>query len=731
MYGRFPVAPPPSTPLHFQRFNPAQAKLDMFNAIKYAPQNDFLRLLDSALGRGAKLNELDPDNLDVLSLAVKTDQPEKMQILLAKGARLPEIPESGKGLLMEAASHCGEKMIALLIDVLEISPTGWDKHEQTALHYAAKAGNKIAARALLMRGADPDDLSGSMDARELATYFAGMNEVTGKNVTPLMLATAKSDSDMIELLQEYDADPHIGVCLPLTIAMKNDNAEIMSLLIKGGADPFHATDANGKSLLKNAIINGCSIVTLRLIANRIPIATSNSGENTAIGNAVCMGNTQAVALLLASGYNLEDQQPNNNTIWDIAEALENADTMLDILAASRSDTWENSDNKKIIALLARLPTLAKSPADLASAGLFQTLLTTIRQPLYAATVTNNAGVIPCNAQLSLLAAYFLAACKPMRKESAIIRTLDKQQESADTRWIEAISGKKSRQAGSLLKAADSLMQTMREKLSQLITQDYFLNCGVECPDEVRLQTFINNKLCAEDGFPDEISAAVTSSWHQAAKKTIAWHIAPDSLDHANRFVTHMAASLLEIQLAQTEALDDTLLSECKNLLLEKLDEQARPLITFCANPVIWLRNHENRNNLKPVEPHELTNTIQIELGLPRSLCNSIVEGWSRTINQARNSNAWRTTADLQRLLEKLMARVLTELFQAQSNKEAGADFPVPAARRMQLLAWCEQAVPQTEIALIHPPRNRLAENHLRRPAEAEAPDAPPAKKPRL
>ena len=88
-------------PLH----NPAQANTDMFNAIQYARDEDFLKLLETALSHGASIDALNHTNFDVLTVAVNANQPNKIQSLFAKGAKLPVVSNDGKDLLMIAAEQ--------------------------------------------------------------------------------------------------------------------------------------------------------------------------------------------------------------------------------------------------------------------------------------------------------------------------------------------------------------------------------------------------------------------------------------------------------------------------------------------------------------------------------------------------------------------------------------------------------------------------------------------------
>ena len=714
--------------------NQAQAIVDMFNAISYARDEDFLKLLETALSQGASIHALDPSNSCVMRVAVLANQSRKIQTLFAKGATLPEVPENGKDLLMEAAENGSAELIYELIAVTGLDINYADDKGQTALHYAVQSGNKETAEALLFHHADVNAGSNSMNTTELQEYFGNHPEVNDGNITPLMIATAKSDSEILKLLLKNEANPHRGSCLPLTIALHKDNPALISLLLEHGADPFYCNDANGKSTLKNGIALNKSIESLRLIAKHIRTVNIFGGCSSSLGIAVQNSNEKAVALLLASGYKPENQHPENETIWDLGAKQEKAEGLLSILAASRSDNWEQADITFVNTLLSELPRLSTDPADLASEGLFPEIFTPILPQLSASTAIQIGSALPTREQLTLLAAIALSYFATMKADSDAPGATANQNMPPDVQWIAEIPNKKARQIKLLLSAVEKKIWAMHETLTQVLPLDFFQDCVNNAPEGANLSSFIRDKLRVEGGIPDAIAGAIGNAWKKSAEKNLSWGIAQDSLDDANRFVMHMAASMLEIYLDNIDTKGKALLAECKIFLMGKLHQQARPLTSFCTNPVVWLRNQENRRDLRPVNVAALTRSMEIELGLPPTLCKEIVEGWSLALRQAQRSKTWRTPAELQGELARSLAQAIARIMQAGAATHPSADFPVPSSSRVQLLAWCGQADVPIDISLTSQTiqANPNNPNHvLRRPAEAEAPGAPPAKKPRI
>ena len=126
----------------------AQQKL--YDAILFANERDFPKLLDKALRDGARLDTAFANGDGVLEVAVRRGNVRIAQLLMAKGADTQDINMNQVDVLMQAAKYGHADMVAYLIDFNFIVPTYADVHGQTALLYAVKAGHKEAVQALLL-----------------------------------------------------------------------------------------------------------------------------------------------------------------------------------------------------------------------------------------------------------------------------------------------------------------------------------------------------------------------------------------------------------------------------------------------------------------------------------------------------------------------------------------------------------------------------------------------------
>lgn len=105
------------------------------------------------------------------------------------------------------------------------------------LYASIKPNNINLARALLARGADPNRLSTDRD-------LASKND----QVTPLFSAVQKQQTELVKLLLDYGANPHMivpagdGISTALQFALEREGGEpqIAEMLIKAATEATHA-----------------------------------------------------------------------------------------------------------------------------------------------------------------------------------------------------------------------------------------------------------------------------------------------------------------------------------------------------------------------------------------------------------------------------------------------------------------------------------------------------------
>mgnify|MGYP000075882569 CR=1 FL=1 len=205
---------------------------------------DFARI-DYLLERGADINANDTNGLTPLMNAVKGGNYELVKRLLAHDADADALDNDHWTALMHAAWLNEPKMIRTIaagygakVDLIE------KLSHNTALGLAVQKGKTLAVVALLDSSANPNITMGK------AEY------------TPLMLAANLGHLPAAQVLLQYKAEVDMansGGVTALMIAAANDNADLFSLILKSGADPF-LKNGQGKTAFDIATRRGAEQV---------------------------------------------------------------------------------------------------------------------------------------------------------------------------------------------------------------------------------------------------------------------------------------------------------------------------------------------------------------------------------------------------------------------------------------------------------------------------------------
>jgi hypothetical protein len=228
-----------------------------------------------------------------------------------------------------------------------------------------------------------------------------------------------------------------------------------------------------------------------------------------------------------------------------------------------------------------------------------------------------------------------------------------------------------------------------------------------------------NKLIADIGIPFNISESIATIWSQAAQWCVDWHVAPHSINDANRFLAHLSKNLFNKNFFSSHSNEESLQNHCITLIADELGNSTNPLSIFCKNPVAWLRKFENRSNLRAVNGNELANALQIELGLHIATCQAISTAWSTTIDLARQSRQWRNPVELEIFLGLALAPQMENCI----NDEFAYRI-VPEYDREKLSQWIESVINQ--VAQVD-----FQVSGRKRPPSGDPEGTPPAKEARV
>jgi ankyrin repeat protein len=258
-----------------------------FSSLMFAAQQGDLETTHVLLNAGAELDARTPDGVSAL--------------LIASGS--VDGSTSGQFTIVNPSGH---EAVALLLLDRGADPNATDAFGITPLHAAVRNDRRELARALLMRGANPN-------ARLL------------KPRPGIMFG------DVDERLWDPGATP-------LVVAAKAANVELMKLLVAHGADPS-LTSTDGTTALMAAAgvarTEGQTMVTperaleAAMLALRLgnPIDSVRSDGWTALHGAAYNGADVVVRFLAESGATLDVRDKEGRTPLSIAEGAKVKDTI--------------------------------------------------------------------------------------------------------------------------------------------------------------------------------------------------------------------------------------------------------------------------------------------------------------------------------------------------------------------------------------------------------------------
>jgi ankyrin repeat protein len=152
------------------------------SALHLAAELDNSRAVGMLLAKGADLNIRDRDGDTPLHSAIRSGSTRAANALIASGADVNSANSEGvRPLMIAATKQNGHYLVsALLSRGAKINAT--DRSEDTALHYAAQAGNLQSVRVLLTAHADPSRVDQrGCTAEELAERFSQHSVATFLN----------------------------------------------------------------------------------------------------------------------------------------------------------------------------------------------------------------------------------------------------------------------------------------------------------------------------------------------------------------------------------------------------------------------------------------------------------------------------------------------------------------------------------------------------------------------
>ena len=273
-----PVTAKPNAPLDLATTEQAEWMRVALNG----STTELKKLLDEKMSPDAKTAA----GTTALMLAAR--DPEKVKLLLARGADVNARATTGITALMVAARYRGNAEVVRLLLQKGAKPNadGEVRNDSSAFFFAVIAGDVQTAQVLLAAGA-------KLDHKMKILGFAP--------VTPLIAITGNNDAAMTEFLLSKGANPNEGDgdnITPLAWAVIANRAEVMQALLKGGADINHVDKLGMTPLLYAASIDfGDTVMLEKLIAAGADVKAKNKQGQMALDLARAFNYAKAASLL--------------------------------------------------------------------------------------------------------------------------------------------------------------------------------------------------------------------------------------------------------------------------------------------------------------------------------------------------------------------------------------------------------------------------------------------------
>ncbi|KAF2903365.1 hypothetical protein ILUMI_02821, partial [Ignelater luminosus] len=260
--------------------------------------------LNSAISKGANLNERDKFGSPPLHTAVKLQKPEMVRILLENGAHKNITDNDGRTALHWSVIH-GNLNISKLLVSYEIDVNVVDLHKRTALHHSI----------ISCRQHQTEIVS------ELSNTDFNLRDFY--HMTPLLLAADYGYTECVNLLLELGVavdQKNKSKMTALHYAASNGYIDMVKLLLSKGAD-INSKTTNGATPLILSSRQGHSNIVSFLLNQNADVQTKDSRGRSALYWATRGGNKETITLLINKEANLKanilcaaSQYTDKNTI---------------------------------------------------------------------------------------------------------------------------------------------------------------------------------------------------------------------------------------------------------------------------------------------------------------------------------------------------------------------------------------------------------------------------------
>lgn len=255
-------------------------------------QSDFNAVKLLVKDFGADLNVMDQWGQTPLFMCIKSNEPLIAEYLLSYGAD-PDATSYQSLTPLQLASQQGDlNLVQSLVKYGADLDVSENKHQESALIFAARKGHTAIVDFLIKSGANPDltDHLGHSalyeayehdhwDCVETLVKGGGDSSVLNSNFSVLSQAARYGRVDLVRELLDFGMDPNIPDPQgqrPLTLAVENNFYTIAESLLMAGADPNIIDPLSGQTPLHAAVMERSAQMVDLLLSHDAYINISDS-----------------------------------------------------------------------------------------------------------------------------------------------------------------------------------------------------------------------------------------------------------------------------------------------------------------------------------------------------------------------------------------------------------------------------------------------------------------------
>ena len=692
----------PNIPNIANNINPEQIQRELFSAIEFASDQDFPNLCDKAISHGANVNSNNAFGQSAIDCAIRRGSLPILRYLFARGIQIPDINHNSEDIVMLAASLGHTDIVEFLITDGNMQSDAKDVQGITALHIAAIHNYPDTIKVLLEHGASPDTLSTEMRRDELDSIFnQNLNEFNifteGKNITPLMIATALKDYDTTNLLISYKANVHLGAIPPLLIAIKNNDERIIKLLSSVDAYSDLLPILNNMTVIEYAITNNISTSCLECLLkeNSKYINLDSNQIYSLLAFSITANRLDYLKIMLAAGIDIKTEIVFEN-LYKLAASSPKFNDIFNMLAYFRANHFEQIISQSNTTTSFGEVRMDITHYDLTAKGAFSPITSKILEILSNVKNINKENV---NEQINFALAIELGKEDLLNNQLFHYDFFNQDEEKLVPEWISAVEEKANQQCTLLHEVSHKIINKKMIEFSEFMPVIFFKNLIQSKLDPNTIGKALSLKFIDKIGLPTELAKSLARIFSLGIHFTISTNLNNYKLDELALLARKIIINLLSYRNFTSESVASDVSAEFLKKLSTSLTENQDNLDLFFSSPFEFIKKLENRHNLRPPEIATLQKQLALQLGLPSQFCQYIVKAWSNSISITNQLNQLTTpSAITQAHKHQFSLRLLDEL-ETMSNYPNLIEEKFLEHTCQQLKKWCVSQQPQADINL--------------------------------